>query len=87
MVGLIIAFPGIVTREVHTIDEGNMELLDKQFEATGGGNVYNQGGAEPSLTPADASSAPAAGPSASQPAEEDPMEAIRRANEQDKAKK
>ncbi len=86
MVGLIIAFPGIVTREVHTIEEGNMEMLDKQFQATGGGNEYNKSGAEPSLTPSDASSAPGAGASNSQPAQEDPMEAIRRANEQDKAK-
>ena len=73
MVGLIIAFPGIVSRDTGPKNTGNIEQLqmevDKMRDATQ---------AEPQF--------PASEGGASQQAEEDPMEAIRRANEQDKKK-
>ena len=75
MVALIIAFPGIVTRDTAAAGAGNLELLQKEVE-----REQRQGGAkrEPQLPAADDKGKAAA---------EDPMEAIRRANEQDKQKK
>jgi tripartite ATP-independent transporter DctM subunit len=72
MVGLIIAFPGIVTRDTSKAAEGNLEQLQQQIDS-GLGAAQKP---EPTLTDADKKDAP-----------EDPMEAVRRANEQDKAKK
>ncbi|MES2227452.1 MAG: TRAP transporter large permease subunit [Pseudomonadota bacterium] len=74
MVGLIIAFPGIVTRDTNKAAEGNLEQLQQQID-NGLGATQKP---EPTLPGADQSS---------KDAPEDPMEAIRRANEQDKAKK
>jgi TRAP-type mannitol/chloroaromatic compound transport system permease large subunit len=73
MVSLIIAFPGIVTRETTKAAEGNLEQLQQQIDSGLGGGSQK---AEPTMPEADKKDAP-----------EDPMEAIRRANEQDKAKK
>ncbi|CAD5374505.1 C4-dicarboxylate ABC transporter [Rubrivivax sp. A210] len=73
MVGLIIAFPGIVTRDTHKASEGNMETLQQLIDAD------TQQGEKPEPTMPEADK-PAA-------AEEDPMEAIKRANEADKARK
>ncbi len=72
MVGLIIAFPGIVTRDTSKPAEGNLEQLQQQIDSGLGAPQKP----EPTLPGADGKDAP-----------EDPMEAIRRANEQDKAKK
>ncbi len=74
MVGLIIAFPGIVTRDTNKAAEGNLDQLQQQID-NGLGATQKP---EPTLPGADQSS---------KDAPEDPMEAIRRANEQDKAKK
>ena len=73
MVGLIIAFPGIVTRETNKAAEGNLDQLQQQIDSGLGASQKP----EPSLPGADSK----------KDAPEDPMEAIRRANEQDKAKK
>jgi len=62
MVGLIITFPGIVSRDLNKADAGNLNLLQQE--------VYQQQRKD-----------------TADPASEDPMEAIRRANAQDKAKK
>ena len=76
MVSLIIAFPGIVTRDTGKAAEGNMEQLQLDVDRSqkSGGDTK----AEPTMPGADdkAKGEP-----------EDPMEAIRRANEQDKQKK
>jgi hypothetical protein len=72
MVSLIIAFPGIVTRDTSKAAEGNLDQLQQQIDS-GLGAAQKP---EPTLPDADKKDAP-----------EDPMEAIRRANEQDKAKK
>jgi TRAP-type mannitol/chloroaromatic compound transport system permease large subunit len=76
MVGLIIAFPGIVTRDTGKKDAGNIDLLQQQIDS-GRSDKADKPKAEPTL------------PGADKPAEaaEDPMEAIRRANEADKQKK
>jgi TRAP-type mannitol/chloroaromatic compound transport system permease large subunit len=74
MVGLIIAFPGIVSRDLGTKDPGNMDLLQQQID---GGRGNEAAKPEPTM--------PGAEPK--QEEAEDPMEAIRRANEQDKQKK
>ena len=73
MVGLIIAFPGIVTRDTGKQAEGNLDTLQQQVDS-GKGNAAKP---EPAM------------PGADKPAEtaEDPMEALRRANESDKPKK
>ncbi len=77
MVSLIIAFPGIVTRDTAPKDGGNIDLLQQEID---------RDRADQSANPA---SAPAF-PELEKPKEEqaeDPMEAIRRANEEDKKKK
>ena len=74
MVGLIIAFPGIVTRDTHKADEGNLDQLQQQIDRGLGAPQKP----EPALPGAD---------DKAKDAPEDPMEAIRRANEQDKQKK
>ena len=68
MVGLIIAFPGIVSRDTRKPSAENMDLLQKEVD-----QAKNDRGV------------PASG-AASGAAAEDPMEAILRANEQDKKK-
>ncbi|MBL0088559.1 MAG: TRAP transporter large permease subunit [Ideonella sp.] len=76
MVGLIIAFPGIVTRDLNKAAEGNIEQLQQDVERS---QKDDKGGkAEPTMPGAD---------DKAKDAPEDPMEAIRRANEQDKQKK
>lgn len=74
MVGLIIAFPGIVTRDTNKAPEGNLDQLQQQIDNGLGASQKP----EPTLPGAD---------DKTKDAPEDPMEAIRRANEQDKAKK
>ena len=74
MVGLIIAFPGIVTRDTNKAPEGNLDQLQQQIDSGLGASPKP----EPTLPGAD---------DKAKDAPEDPMEAIRRANEQDKAKK
>ena len=74
MVGLIIAFPGIVSRDTGKKAEGNIDLLQQQID---GGRSSET--AKPAATLPDA-----AGDKKEAP--EDPMEAIRRANEQEKKK-
>jgi len=73
MVGLIIAFPGIVTRDTNKAAEGNIDLLQQQIDA----DRKDEAKPEPQM--------PGAEPKKDEA--EDPMEAIRRANEQDKNKK
>jgi hypothetical protein len=73
MVGLIIAFPGIVTRDTAKAGEGNLEQLQIDVDRT-----QREAKPESALPGAEGKGKDAA---------EDPMEAIRRANEQDKAKK
>ncbi|MBL0148291.1 MAG: TRAP transporter large permease subunit [Ideonella sp.] len=76
MVSLIIAFPGIVTRDLNKAAEGNIEQLQQDVERS---QKDDKGGkAEPTMPGAD---------DKAKDAPEDPMEAIRRANEQDKQKK
>jgi TRAP-type mannitol/chloroaromatic compound transport system permease large subunit len=74
MVSLIIAFPGIVSRDTNKAPEGNLDQLQQQID-NGLGATQKP---EPTLPGAD---------DKTKDAPEDPMEAIRRANEQDKAKK
>jgi TRAP-type mannitol/chloroaromatic compound transport system permease large subunit len=74
MVSLIIAFPGIVTRDTGKAAEGNIDLLQQQIDSTRGGAQKSAPQMpEPESKPKDAP--------------EDPMAAILRANEQDKQKK
>jgi GntP family gluconate:H+ symporter len=75
MVSLIIAFPGIVTRDTGKAAEGNIDLLQQQIDSTRGGEQK----AAPKMPEADGKPKDAA--------PEDPMAAILRANEQDKQKK
>jgi hypothetical protein len=75
MVGLIIAFPGIVTRDAADPNAGNLDQLQQQIDRERG--TGSQTPAAGGLPEADKG----------EPAPEDPMEAIRRANEQDKQKK
>jgi GntP family gluconate:H+ symporter len=75
MVSLIIALPGIVTRDKAPADAGNADLLQQQVDLQ---RKQDEVKPEPTL------------PSAAEPkkdAPEDPMEAVRRANEQDKQTK
>jgi len=77
MVALIIAFPGIVSRDTNKAAAGNIDLLQQQVDTGRGGDAVKP---EPSM--------PAASNDESKKEEpEDPMEAIKRANEQDKQKK
>ena len=80
MVGLIIAFPGIVTRDTARA-AGNLDQLQLEIDR---GNAQDAASAASAALPGLAVPAPDASPPA---AEEDPMEAIRRANEQDKQRK
>ncbi len=73
MVGLIITFPGIVSRDLNKAAQGNIDQLQQDVE-----RGRNEAKPEPTMPSPDAK--PADAP-------EDPMEAIRRANEQDKQKK
>ncbi|WP_425260556.1 TRAP transporter large permease [Rubrivivax sp. RP6-9] len=73
MVGLIIAFPGIVSRDTGPKNIGNIDKLQMEVD-----KMRNEPQPEPQF--------PSAEGDKSQPAEEDPMEAILRANEQDKKK-
>jgi GntP family gluconate:H+ symporter len=75
MVGLIITFPGIVTRDTGKAAEGNLNLLQQEVDSE-----RRQERAEPQMPTPDDANKDSAGP-------EDPMEAVRRANEQDKLKK
>lgn len=78
MVGLIITFPGIVSRDTVKPGSQNLDQLQQQVDQMRDG--------APQRDPMAGFPAPDAG--ASQPAAaDDPMEAIRRANEEDKAKK
>ena len=74
MVGLIIAFPGIVTRDTGAGAKLNLDELQMEVDKARG-----QTQPEPQM--------PAADNDKGKDAAEDPMEAIRRANEQDKQKK
>ncbi len=76
MVGLIIAFPGIVTRDLNPAAQGNIEQLQQDVERSQKDDKEQK--AEPTMPGAEPENKEAA---------EDPMEAIRRANEQDKQKK
>jgi TRAP-type mannitol/chloroaromatic compound transport system permease large subunit len=74
MVALIIAFPGIVTRDTNKAAEGNIDMLQQQIDS---GRKDEAAKPEPQM--------PGAEPKKEEA--EDPMEAIRRANEADKQKK
>mgnify|MGYP003337047722 CR=1 FL=1 len=77
MVGLIIAFPGIVSRDTGPKDAGNLDQLQQQ--------VDQMQKSAPEHDPMAGFPEP---DKASEPAKaDDPMEAIRRANEEDKGKK
>jgi GntP family gluconate:H+ symporter len=76
MVGLIIAFPGIVTRDINKAAEGNIEQLQMDVDR----GRRDAAKLEPTMPGAD-------GKDTGKAAEaEDPMEAVRRANEADKKK-
>jgi len=77
MVGLIIAFPGIVSRDTNKAAEGNLDLLQQQVESS---RKPEEAKPLPTLPGAGDKDKSSDGP-------EDPMEAIRRANEADKQKK
>jgi GntP family gluconate:H+ symporter len=77
MVGLIIAFPGIVTRDLNKAAEGNIDQLQQDIDSS-----RKDAKPEPTLPALDS----AAG-SKTKDEPEDPMAAILRANEQDKQKK
>jgi GntP family gluconate:H+ symporter len=77
MVALIIAVPGIVSRDTTPAGSGNIDLLQQQIDAGRGSEAVKP---DPTL-----STTPSAEPKKDEA--EDPMEAIRRANEQDKQKK
>jgi GntP family gluconate:H+ symporter len=77
MVGLIISFPGIVNRDLNKGAQGNIDLLQQEIDQQ---NTKDQQDTKPDpLLPAPDEKA--------KDAPEDPMDAIRRANEQDKQKK
>jgi TRAP-type mannitol/chloroaromatic compound transport system permease large subunit len=78
MVGLIITFPGIVTRDTNKASEGNIDMLQQQIDATRRDGPAKAEPAMPSSAGAGAEKKESA---------DDPMEAIRRANEEDKQKK
>ena len=81
MVGLIIAFPGIVSRDTAKPEDTNLDQLQQQVDK-GRSSAAVPAPMSPSATGASgAASEPAAD------AKEDPMAAILRANEQDKQKK
>ena len=74
MVALIIAVPGIVSRDTAPAGSGNIDLLQQQIDADRGAEAAKPEATMPSAEP-------------KKDEAEDPMEAIRRANEQDKQKK
>jgi GntP family gluconate:H+ symporter len=74
MVALIIAFPGIVTRDTGKAAEGNLDLLQQQIDS----GKASEAKPEPTLPGAE---------DKKKDEPEDPMAAILRANEQDKQKK
>jgi TRAP-type mannitol/chloroaromatic compound transport system permease large subunit len=74
MVALIIAVPGIVSRDTAPAGSGNIDLLQQQIDAGRGAETAKPEASLPSAEP-------------KKDEAEDPMEAIRRANEQDKQKK
>jgi TRAP-type mannitol/chloroaromatic compound transport system permease large subunit len=74
MVALIIAVPGIVSRDTTPAGSGNIDLLQQQIDAGRGAEAVKPEATLPSAEP-------------KKDEAEDPMEAIRRANEQDKQKK
>jgi GntP family gluconate:H+ symporter len=78
MVALIIAFPGIVSRDTGKAAEGNLDLLQQQIDS---GRSKEEAKPAPTLQPA------AGDKDKPADAAEDPMEAIRRANDADKQKK
>jgi GntP family gluconate:H+ symporter len=78
MVALIITFPGIVTRDTGKAAEGNLDLLQQQIDS---GRSKEEAKPAPTLQPA------AGDKDKPADAAEDPMEAIRRANDADKQKK
>ncbi|MBX3605993.1 MAG: TRAP transporter large permease subunit [Piscinibacter sp.] len=85
MVGLIIGFPGLVSGGIAKKADFDTKNIKIEFEKPpdyGTPTDINQ-----LFGPAGGASAPAGAPAASTPAEEDPMEAIKRALEQDKDKK
>ena len=69
----IIAFPGIVSRDLNKAAEGNIDQLQQDVDRS-----RNEAKPEPTM--------PDAGEKPKDEAD-DPMEAIRRANEQDKQEK
>jgi tripartite ATP-independent transporter DctM subunit len=73
MVGLIIAFPGIVTRDSAKAGEGNIDQLQMDVDRS-----QKDAKPDPAMPAAD---------DKGNAAPEDPMESIRRANEQDKLNK
>jgi GntP family gluconate:H+ symporter len=81
MVGLIIAFPGIVTRDLNKAAEGNIDQLQQDIDRS-----RKETKPEPSMPTVDIQPDNKAGSKAKDEAE-DPMAAILRANEQDKQKK
>jgi len=77
MVGLIIAFPGIVTRDLNKAAEGNIDQLQQDIDRS-----QKAAKPEPAMPSPDDKA-----DGKSKDAPEDPMAAILRANEQDKQKK
>lgn len=80
MVGLIITFPGIVSRDVVKVDDSQLHKLEQQVEQMQNDRSEQT---DPMAGFPSADKASEAAPAAA----EDPMEAIRRANEEDKNKK
>jgi GntP family gluconate:H+ symporter len=77
MVSLIIAFPGIVTRDLNKAAEGNLDQLQQDIDRS-----QQEAKPEPAMPTPDSPEDTAA-----KDAPEDPMAAVLRANEQDKQKK
>ncbi len=81
MVGLIIAFPGIVTRDLNKAAEGNIDQLQQDIDRS-----RKEAKPEPAMPTLD-SKADGKADNKAKDEPEDPMAAILRANEQDKQKK
>ena len=79
MVGLIITFPGIVSRDTAKSADDGASLLEKQVE-----QQREERGAPPAVLPGDGAASGAPGTSADSPAKPDPMADLLRANEEDK---
>jgi GntP family gluconate:H+ symporter len=80
MVGLIIAFPGIVTRDLNKAAEGNIDQLQQDIDRS-----RKEAKPEPTMPALDNKADDKSSKAKDEP--EDPMAAILRANEQDKQKK